>query len=643
MYALAAALNAGRKPRLVVPLELLRPAPQPRRSAHWVRPTSWAPRDDGIPAAMNPLVSDPFVDFLLQDVLDVKGLCRFPAFEGQGDAIAPWFAACRRVAREVLFPSYRVIDAEPPRFEGGRVFVHARMHDAWRELVGLGVIAGVGQLPLTVTTLSSAYLMAGNCAAYGFAGLTAGAAHLVEAFGTDALKATYLEKMQSGEWTGTMALTEPHAGSSLGDVTTRAKPTEAGHHLISGAKIFISGGDQDLTANVVHLVLARIDGAPAGSKGISLFVVPKLRPTTSLEFARDERGLVANDVQVSGVIHKIGWRGLPSLALSFGDEGDCHGFLVGEPGQGLRCMFQMMNEARIMVGVNAAATASVAFHESLSYARERKQGRAVGNADVKAPQLPLTEHADVRRMLLRQKAIVEGSLALLGVTARYADLAAHSPDEAERTRSKLLLDLLTPIAKTFPAEKGFESNALALQIHGGYGYSSEYLPEAWLRDQKLNTIHEGTTGIQGLDLLGRKVIAGGGAALMALREELELELGRATFDASALRTAADQVVELTGTLGARGAGGDLEGMLGHSADFMEALSLVVVGWVWTKVVNALDLRSSRAESGDDDFAKGLRAAAQYWHRTELPRVPALAKLCESAERSYLDLRDGWLG
>ncbi|MDP1827468.1 MAG: acyl-CoA dehydrogenase [Archangium sp.] len=582
---------------------------------------------------MNPLVSDPFIDFLLQDVLDAQALCRLPAFQGQGEALAPWFAACRRVAREVLFPSYRVIDAEPPRFEGGRVFVHARMHDAWRELVGLGVIAGVGQLPLTVTTLSSAYLMAGNCAAYGFAGLTAGAAHLVEAFGTDALKATYLEKMQSGEWSGTMALTEPHAGSSLGDVTTRAKPTDAGHHLISGAKIFISGGDQDLTTNVVHLVLARIDGAPLGSKGISLFAVPKLRP--SLDSAGGER-LVANDVQVSGVIHKIGWRGLPSLALSFGDEGDCHGFLVGEPGQGLRCMFQMMNEARIMVGVNAAATASVAFHESLAYARERKQGRAIGNADVKAPQLPLTEHADVRRMLLRQKAIVEGSLALLGITARYADLATHSPDEAERTRSKLLLDLLTPIAKTFPAEKGFESNALALQIHGGYGYSSEYLPEAWLRDQKLNSIHEGTTGIQGLDLLGRKVVAGGGAALMALREELELELGRAKLDVTALRTAADQMVELTAALGARGAGGDLEGMLGHSADFMEALSLVVVGWVWTKVVNALGSR-------EDDFAKGLRAAAEYWQRTELPRVPALAKLCESAERSYLDLRDGWLG
>ena len=577
---------------------------------------------------MNPLVSDPFIDFLLRDVLDVDGLCKLPAFASHSrETIDPWFAACRRVAREVMFPSYRAIDLEPPRFEGGRVFVHARMHDAWRELVGLGAISAVSELPLTVTTLSSAYLMAGNCAAYGFAGLTAGAAHLIEAFANEPLKATYLEKMKSGEWTGTMALTEPHAGSSLGDVTTRARPTDAGHFLISGAKIFISGGDQDLTENVVHLVLARIDGSPAGSKGISLFAVPKKRPTAA--------GLVDNDVQVSGVIHKIGWRGLPSLALSFGDEGNCQGWLVGAPNQGLRCMFQMMNEARIMVGVNGAATASVAFHESLAYARDRKQGRAAGTTDITSAQISLTEHADVRRMLLRQKAIVEGSLGLLGLTARYADVAAHGTDEAERARAKLLLDLLTPIAKTFPAEKGFESNALALQIHGGYGYSSEYLPEAWLRDQKLNTIHEGTSGIQALDLLGRKVVAGGGAALMALREEIEVELARAKFDVAELRGAADRMVEVTAALGARGASGDVEGMLGHSSDFLEAMSAVVIGWVWIKLANSVASR-------DDDFAKGLRAAAQYWLRTEVSRVPALATLCESAERSYLELKDAWL-
>lgn len=577
---------------------------------------------------MNPLVSDPFVDFLLNDVLDVDGLCRLSKFEGHGpETIGPWLAACRRVAREVLFPSYKAIDAEPPRLVDGRVVLHPKMHDAWRELVALDVINAVHQLPLTVTTLSNAYLMAGNLSAYAAAGLTAGAAHLIEAFGSEALKGTYLEKMRSGTWTGTMALTEPQAGSSLADVTTRARPTEAGHFLISGAKIFISGGDQDLTENIVHLVLARIDGSPPGTKGISLFAVPRRRPTAS--------GLVDNDVQVSGVIHKIGWRGLPSLALSFGDEGDCQGWLVGAPNQGLRCMFQMMNEARIMVGVNAASTASVAFHESVAYAKDRKQGRALGNADVRAAPVALTEHPDVRRMLLRQKAIVEGSLALLGVTARYADLSEHSSSEEVRARSKLVLDLLTPIAKTFPSEKGFESNALALQIHGGYGYSSEYLPEAWLRDQKLNTIHEGTTSIQGLDLLGRKVVAGGGAALVALLEDMEADFARSALEVSGLRAASQQVAEVTSALGAKGASGDLEGMLGHSADFLEAMSLVVIGWAWVKLVNAASAR-------DDDFARGLRAAAQYWLVTEVPRVRALLELCASGERSFLDVKAEWL-
>jgi butyryl-CoA dehydrogenase len=300
-------------------------------------------------------------------------------------------------------------------------------------------------------------------------------------------------------------------------------------------------------------------------------------------------------------------------------------------------MFQMMNEARIMVGVNAAATASVAYHEALAWARERRQGRAPGG-DPSGPQVPLIEHADVRRMLLRQKAIVEGSLTLLGVTARYADLAEHGEDAEGRARAKLLLDLLTPIAKSFPAEKGFEANALALQVHGGYGYSSEYLPEAWLRDQKLNTIHEGTTTIHGLDLLGRKAIASGGAALLALREEVLADLERATaagHDVSTVRAGLDRWVELTATLGARGAAGDLAGMLGHSADYLELASLVVVGWMWAKVAAAVGARPG-------DWEDGLRHAARYWWATEVPRVGHLATLCDTAEPSYLTLRDACL-
>jgi len=587
------------------------------------------------------LISDELVDFLLYDVLDVTALCTLPAFAEHGrDTFDPWLRTCRKLAREVLFPAYRAMDAEPPQFVDGRVRVHPRMRAIWGELVSIGLIAcarpvevGGQALPMTIAAFANAYLMAGNLSAFCYAGLTTGAAHLIEAFGNAELKQTFMRPMYEGRYTGTMALTEPQAGSSLADITTRATPTPAGHHLIRGAKIFISGGDHDIAENVVHLVLARIEGAPLGSKGISLFAVPRER------IEADK--LVPNDVHVTGLIHKIGWRGLPSLALSFGDADDCHGWLVGAPNQGLRCMFQMMNEARIMVGTNAAATASVAYQEALRYALDRRQGRSVTAPDPTSAQVQLVEHADVRRMLLRQKAIVEGALCLIGTTARYADLAEHETDPQAKQSAKLVCDLLTPIAKTFPAEKGYEVNVLAVQIHGGYGYSSEYLPEALLRDQKLNSIHEGTTGIQSLDLLGRKVVAGGGAAFAALRDDVMRDLQRAREAGvesnviDPLGTAFDCMAALTLALGSRGLQGDVDGMLSHANDYLDALSTVVNSWMWLKMVTA-------AAGRDSDFAKGLRQAALYWANTELPRVGVLAALCESAERSYLDLDPAWL-
>jgi butyryl-CoA dehydrogenase len=592
----------------------------------------------------NPLIRDRFVDFLLYDVLDVEALTKLPAFADHGrETFDLYLGAARRLARERFFPTYRAMDERPPVLEGGRVRVHPEVARLWKEQVELGVLtatrpASVGgqQLPTTVAALAHAYLMAGNLSAYGYAGLTTGAAHLIEAFGSEALRETYMRPMYAGRWSGTMALTEPQAGSSLADVASTAAPTREGHYLLRGSKIFISGGDHDATENVVHLVLARIDGAPPGTKGISLFVVPRLRPEGGV--------LVPNDVAVSGVIHKIGWKGLPSVALALGDQNDCRGWLCGPPHEGLRCMFQMMNEARIMVGLNAASTASVAYLEALAYAQERTQGRSLTEKDPKKAPVPIIEHADVRRMLLRQKAIVEGALCLLARTARYADVEQHGASEGERGRARLLLDLLTPVAKTFPAERGFEANALAVQIHGGYGYSSEYLPEAWLRDQKLNTIHEGTSTIQGLDLLGRKVVAGGGAALAAFREEVLADLAKADEagidrgETQAVREALERVVALTGELGLRGMKGDVEGMLGHSADFLELFSVLVIAWQWTSMRRVAAARGGTS----DDFARGIEHAARYWIATEVPRIEALAALVRSAERSYLDARPAWL-
>ena len=589
---------------------------------------------------MNPLVDDRLVATLLWDVHDAEGLLALPHFADHSrETFELYLASCRRVAREVLWPAYRPMDEAPPHLEDGRVRVHPSMRDIYPQLVELGAVSatrpaevGGQQVPITLATVAHAYLMAANLSAYGYVGLTTGAAHLVESFGDGGLRDTFMRRMYDGEWTGTMALTEPQAGSSLADVTTRAVPTDEGHYLLKGSKIFISGGDHDITDNVVNMVLARIDGAPPGTKGISLFAVPNRRV--------EDGQLVDNDVSVAGVIHKIGWRGLPSLALNFGERDDCRGWLVGEPHRGLRHMFQMMNEARIMIGVNGAATASVAYHEAVAYARDRTQGRPVTAKDPAQAPVPIVEHADVRRMLLRQKAIVDGAFALLVQVSRYADVAEHGQDEEERERCRLLLDLLTPVAKSFPAEHGYESNALALQVHGGYGYSSEYLPEAWLRDQKLNSIHEGTTGIQSLDLLGRKVVAKGGEPLRLLGAEIDAAVGRAKQAGVAaswgesLQRRFQTVAAVTAELGARGMAGDVDAMLLHSADYLAMFSILTVAWQHLLLATA-------AQGKDTPFHQGLLRSAQYWMHTELPRVDHLAELCRTAEDSYAGMKPEW--
>jgi alkylation response protein AidB-like acyl-CoA dehydrogenase len=605
----------------------------------------------------NPLLDDRTVSFLLDEVLDLQGHLSLPRFaDHDRQSIELLLDMVRKLARRVLYPTWKVQDEHPPELRDGRVHMHPTFHAIWPALVETGLLAaprptehGGQQLPFLVHAVAAAYLGAANLNVVGLLMLTSGAAHLIEAFGDDAQRARWMVPLHEGRWTGTMALTEPQAGSSLGDVQTTARLADDGSYRIRGSKIFISGGDHDLTDNVVNLALARIvqpDGhATAGTRGLSLFIVPRRRP--------EGDGWVDNDVTTTQLIHKIGWRGLPSIALSFGDRDDCHGWLVGPPGRGMPQMFQMMNEARVGVGVAATATASVAYQESLAYARSRPQGRGPGARDGGA-QVDIVEHADVRRMLLRQKAIVEGALALSLTAARLVDRAAHHPDEATRATSQRLLDLLTPIVKSFPAERGFESVALALQIHGGYGYSSEYPVEGWLRDQKLNSIHEGTTGIQGLDLLGRKVVAGGGEALSLLLGELATTAARARASGvdpawcDQLVAAGEVLGSTTMALGQRGLGGDVEGMLLHSHDFLELASIVVVAWQHLAMATAAreglrDLGGlSRGGPQPEAFYEGKLRAAQHWIATELPRVPLLAALCVGAESSYASMpADGW--
>ncbi len=597
-------------------------------------------------AEQNPLISDDQINFLLHHVLDLESLFSQSYFQDHSwETSSLYIDAAKKLARTELFEAYKPMDNEPPKLSGDSLKVHPKMHQIYQSLAELGVIAatrpvevGGAQLPSLAAVAAHIYLMAGNLSAYAYMGLTTGAARLIESFGAEDLQRTYMDRMYSGEWTGTMALTESQAGSSLADVSTKATPTEDGHYLLEGTKIFISGGDQDFTNNIVHLALARIEGAPAGIRGVSLFVVPKKRPQGD--------SLVDNDCTTTGVFHKVGWKGLPSIALTFGEKGDCHGYLVGEANKGIRYMFQMMNEARLMVGLNGVATSSVAYYESLIYAQERPQGRKVTQKDPSSPQLAIIEHADVKRMLMRQKAIVEGGMHLVFYCAQLNDLFEHGDDAAEQKNAGLLLDLLTPVAKTFPAEYGFEANALAVQIHGGYGYTKEYLPEAFLRDQKLNTLHEGTTGIQSLDLLGRKLMAGQGAAAMLYVSKAQETIEKAGSTAGCENLAklfqeGLQTLQNTAMqLGQLGMTGEIEQMLMHSADFLQAFSLQTISWMLLE--QAVCARRANAEGKlSEDFAQSKLLLARYFLNTELPRAQQLFALCTQGEDSYVQMKNEW--
>jgi alkylation response protein AidB-like acyl-CoA dehydrogenase len=593
----------------------------------------------------NPLIEDRTVAFLLFEVLEADALCELPFFaEHSRETFELLLRSAAKLAREVVFPTYRPMDQAAAHFDGVRVHTHGAMAELYPLLVDLGLLAatrpvevGGQQLPSLIASAAASYITAANLSAYAFTLLTSGAAHLIEAFGDEPLKQRFMLPMYEGHFTGTMALTEPEAGSSLADIRARARATAHGHYLIDGAKVFISGGDHSFRDNIVHLVLARVEGAAPGVKGISLFAVPKLR-------WGGQQGWVDNDVRAAGAFHKLGWRGIPSIALQLGENADCHGYLVGKPNQGLPYMFQMMNEARLQIGLCAVATAAVAYQESLAYARNRPQGRRAGSA-ADSPQVAIIEHADVRRMLLRQKAIVEGGLCLVFAAARAQDVAQHGATAETRARSQQLLELLTPIAKTFCAERGFEANALALQIHGGYGYTSEYLPEAWLRDQKLNSIHEGTTGIQSQDLLGRKILRGGGEPLLVLREEVAATLASAR-DAGVghdlidpLANALTCVCDLTAQLRRLG---EPARALDHSADYLDMLSTLVIGWQWLQMATVAQRALQRGASDPDrSFYMGKIQAARYWFATDLPRIAQLTELCRGDETSYVAMQDSW--
>ncbi len=432
--------------------------------------------------------------------------------------------------------------------------------------------------------------------------------------------------MFGGNWQGTMCLTEPDAGSSLGDISTSATPQEDGSYKIQGQKIFISGGGGDAFGNVVNMVIARVKGAPAGAKGISLFIVPQKR--------KDENGnLVSNDVTTAGVFHKMGQKANPACHLIFGEKDDCHGYMVGQENRGLAHMFQMMNEARLAVGISGAGTASTAYYAALEYAKERPQGRRLNSKDMTTNQVPIIQHPDVRRMLLLQKAVVEGSLSLLFECGKLTDLS-HVTEGEEKEDNSLLLDLLIPIAKTYPTEMGIQSVSAGMQVLGGYGYCKDFSLEMLYRDVRIMTIYEGTTGIQAQDLLGRKVTMKGGKALTLLAKEISKTLNEAkTFDdlkgaGKQLGTELLAMQKVTGYLLDFAKAGDVERFLADANIYMEMASTIVIAWQWMKqaVIAKQKMVSGGLSADDENFYESKLHTFRYFYAYELPKTAGFANI-----------------
>jgi len=585
--------------------------------------------------------------FLLYEVFDVESLTKYPFFEAHSREVFDLVLdTAMKMSRDLIFPAFAEMDRKPPVFENGKVKVHPVVKELMKQVGEGGWIGahtsyeqGGQQMPNSILAVFRTIFAAANYSAAVYPFLTTGAAHLISSFGSKELIETYVPKMYAGQWQGTMALTEPQAGSSLTDLTTTAYPAEGGYYNLKGQKIFISCADYDCIENVVNLLIARIQGAPLGIKGISLFVVPKLRP---------ENGkLKPNDIICTTIYHKLGYRGAPITQLSLGENGDCRGWLVGEPHKGIRYMFQMMNEARIDVGMSAAAIASAAYYAALDYAKERPQGRKITEKDPSVPQIPIINHADIKRMLLFQRAIVEGSLCLNLQCAKYVDLAQVLAGE-EKEKVELLLDILTPVAKTYPSEMGILSVSQGLQCLGGYGYCDEFPLEQYYRDVRIHAIHEGTTGIQGMDLLGRKIVMKQGKAFLLYLDEVGKAIADAKADAQlapqaeALSEALEKLKQVTTRLTGFALKNQIELFLADAAVFLELFGIITIAWQWLlqarTAIKALAKKPTEAES---NFYQGKIQTFRYFFAYELPKIEGLARTLLQTEGLCLEMKTEW--
>jgi len=600
------------------------------------------------------------LDFLLYDWLGVEGLGQRARFADHSrETFDSVLDTCERIAREKFLPFNRLSDTQEPHFDGEKVILPQASYDAAKAYVESGMLAaaqdyeiGGMQLPCVVEMAANTFFSKASIGLGGGGMLTSGNANLLMAHGTAQQKEVFAKNEFSGRFFGTMCLSEPQAGSSLSDIVTRATPDGddfesdplGARYRLRGNKMWISNGEHELTENIVHLVLAKIPGPDGalipGTKGISLFIVPKKLVGTDGALTGER-----NDVALAGLNHKLGYRGIPNTLLNFGEgkfpvrgKAGAVGYLVGKPGDGLKCMFHMMNEARIGVGLGAVMLGYAGYEASLDYAKGRPQGRPINpeGKNPKQPQIPIIQHADVKRMLLAQKSYCEGALALELYCAKLVDELHTGEASAE---AGLLLEMLTPIAKSWPSEWCLEANSLAIQIHGGYGYTRDYPVEQYWRDNRLNMIHEGTHGIQGLDLLGRKVVMDGGKGLALLASKVNATIERAlqTKEWAEPANALAGMLKLLGnTTKSAWATGVPEEALANATPYLQGFGHVVLAWVWLDLALCV-----QASSAPDELRQGKLAAARYFFNYELPRVPAWLKVVETRDDTCRSMNDAW--
>lgn len=599
---------------------------------------------------MTQLLNARDLSFLLYEMLDTEALLARPQYqEHSRETFNATIETATKIAEKYFANHNAKGDANEPTFDGEKVHLIPETKDAWDAFADAGFLAahysfeeGGMQLPEIILRVAMSLVNAANVATAGYPFLTIGAGNLISTFGSDEQKRRYLEHMKTGRFAGTMALTEPDQGSALGDLTTKAVPQADGSYRLFGQKIYISGGDQSLTENIVHMVLARIEGAPAGVKGISLFICPKVK--VNEDGSLGER----NDVALAGLLHKMGYRNTTSTVLNFGEKDGAEAFLVGEANKGLSYMFQMMNEARIGVGLGASVLGYQGYNYSLDYARQRPQGRLPSSKDPLSKQVPIIEHADVRRMLLAQKAYVEGSLALCMYASSLQEDAHSAPDAQTRDKAAQLLDLITPVVKSYPSRYGLEANVMAIQVLGGSGYIREYPVEQYYRDNRLNPIHEGTEGIQGLDLLGRKVVMKQGAAFRLLNAEIMATIEVAKADALLAGYAAElaealQTLNKTTQTVAMAMMQDPDKSLANATEYLDMFGRVLLSWIWLRqaIVAQQGLAQQDCHSDDVAFYKGKLQACQYFFKRELNRIYAQAELLQAFEDSAFSMDAAW--